>query len=249
MGKRSPAIITVLVIMAFLYPFYTFGGPLTWTQTTDVDFNAGTLRGVAITGTGASGSIILKSKTFSYKRSIAIDNSSGGTLTDYQVKIILDNTNFDFSKVQANGEDIRFVDSDEMTPLNYWIEKWDSVTPKAIVWVKVPSIAASSTKQIYLYYGSATAGDSSDGPMTFEFFDDFEDYQVDSDISGQGGWDAKNLEGAGEAKVRIMNGRNHLRLTSTVHFTTLVNGGISQMTVTYSLGYAREYSDIATEWN
>jgi hypothetical protein len=41
--------------------------------------------------------------------------------------------------------------------------------------VKVPSIPASSTKTIYVYYGNPSATSASNGANTFIFFDDFED--------------------------------------------------------------------------
>jgi len=112
--------------------------------------------------------------SWSYRREITIDNTSNSNnLTDYQVKITLDNTNFDFSKANNDGSDIRFTDDDGSTLLYHWIEKWDSANQEAVIWVKVPSILASSTKTIYMYYGNSSASDASDGVNTFEFFDDF----------------------------------------------------------------------------
>jgi len=107
-----------------------------------------------------------------YKREITIQENSGNNLTDYQVKIVLNSSNFDFSKANSDGSDIRFVDSDDTTPLSYWIEKWDSVNQEAIVWVKVPSIPANSTKTIYMYYGNPSATSESNGENVFIWYDD-----------------------------------------------------------------------------
>ncbi|MCK4310568.1 MAG: DUF2341 domain-containing protein, partial [Methanomicrobia archaeon] len=57
-----------------------------------------------------------------YRLSVTIDNT-GGPLTDYQVKVTLDSS-FDYSKAKTNGEDIRFIDSNNNV-LSYWIEKWN----------------------------------------------------------------------------------------------------------------------------
>lgn len=104
---------------------------------------------------------------------ITIDNTSNSNaLTDYQVKISLDNTNFDFSKAQTNGEDIRILDSDNSTPLDFWIEKWDNTNQVATLLTKVPSISASSTKQIYLYFGNSSATSASNAANTFNFYSD-----------------------------------------------------------------------------
>ena len=102
-----------------------------------------------------------------YRRKISITERSGSTLTDYQVKIVLDSSNFDFTKAKSDGSDIRFTPDDSSTQLSYWIEKWDPVGEEAIVWVKVPSIPASSTTTIYMYYGNPTAASASDPYATF----------------------------------------------------------------------------------
>ena len=122
---------------------------------------------------------IVDGMTFKYRRKITIIEQSGSDLADYQVCIDLDSTNFDFSKTQTNGEDIRFTDaSGNLLP--YWIEEWDSVNKRAKVWVKVPSIPANSETEIYMYYGNPEVASASDADATFIFFDDFEEYPVGS---------------------------------------------------------------------
>ena len=117
-----------------------------------------------ITGVGAC-------HGWGYWREITITNS-GSALSDYQVKIELNSGNFDFSHAKSDGSDIRFYDSDRVTPLSYWIEEWDSGSEHAVVWVKVPEIP-SGTKTIYMYYGNPSAGSESNGNDVFDFFDDF----------------------------------------------------------------------------
>jgi len=111
-------------------------------------------------------------RNFKYRRAIKITEQSGSDLTDYQVLIELNSTNFDFSHAQTNGEDIRFADANGNL-LDYWIEEWDSVNEKAKVWVKVPSIPANGSTEIWMYYGNSEIEDASDGDAVFEFFDDF----------------------------------------------------------------------------
>ena len=105
---------------------------------------------------------------WSYRKEVTIDNTSNSNnLTDYQVKVTLNSTNFDFSKAKSDGADIRFTDDDGTTLLNHWIEKWDASGEEAILWVKVPSIPASSNKTIYLYYGNSNASSTSSVTNTF----------------------------------------------------------------------------------
>ena len=109
---------------------------------------------------------------FGYRRQITVTEQSGNNLTDYRVLIELNSTNFDFSHVNGDGSDIRFHDENDF--LNYWIEKWDSASQKAKIWVKVPSIPANGTTSFYMYYGNPNVVSASNGKDTFEFFDDFE---------------------------------------------------------------------------
>jgi len=85
---------------------------------------------------------------------IDITEKSGQTLTNYQVKIGLDSTWDGWSRVSSDGSDIYFTDSSG-NPLYFWFESWDYGNKKAIIWVKVPSIPASSTVRIYLHYAGA----------------------------------------------------------------------------------------------
>ncbi|MFA6082018.1 MAG: DUF2341 domain-containing protein [Patescibacteria group bacterium] len=112
-----------------------------------------------------------------YRKEITVDNSgNANVLSNYQVKVTLNDTNFDFTKANSDGSDIRFSDADAVSLIDYWIDYYDSVGETAIIWSKVPSIPASTTKTIYMYYGNANASDAGDGLETFEAggFDGFE---------------------------------------------------------------------------
>lgn len=61
-------------------------------------------------------------------------------------------------KTRDNGEDIRFVDSDDLTLLNYEIEKWDN-SGEAWIWVKLDSVSSSEDTEFYMYYGNPGASD------------------------------------------------------------------------------------------
>jgi hypothetical protein len=125
---------------------------------------------------------------WTYRRPITINNSSNSNaLTDYQVLITLDTQSLiSAGKMRSDGGDIRFTDSDGSTLLNYWIETGINTTSTKI-WVKVPSIPASSTKTIYVYYGNPSATSQSNGSNTFIFFNDGSSLNFDSylNLSGQ----------------------------------------------------------------
>jgi len=106
---------------------------------------------------------------------VTIDNTANAQqLTDYQIKLKLTPSNFDFGLIaRPDGGDIRFCTPDGVM-LPYWIERW-STTDSSVVWTKVPTIPASATTTIYLTpLCDAGAPNLSDGDSVFVFFDDFE---------------------------------------------------------------------------
>jgi len=107
-----------------------------------------------------------------YVREITIFNQNS-VLTDYPVRIVL-NTQHPISagKIRSDCGDIRFKDSDKTTELDYWIESGcDSASTK--IWIRVPSIPASSAKKIYLYYGNLSATFKSNKSALYDFYDEF----------------------------------------------------------------------------
>jgi hypothetical protein len=123
--------------------------------------------------TAASAYSPTQTEGWAYRRAIHIDNSSNSaTLNDYQVKVMLDGTNFDFAQADGKGDDLRFTDEDGRSLLNYWVEYYDAQRQTAVVWVRVPAIPSAGSKTIYLYYGAAPHS-ISNGMRVFPFFDDF----------------------------------------------------------------------------
>ena len=82
---------------------------------------------------------------------IVITEQSGNDLTDYAVKIEL-NENWDGWGATIDGSDIYFLD-DQGNPLYYWIEYFNKTEKKAIIWVKIPSLPANSSITIYMHCG------------------------------------------------------------------------------------------------
>jgi hypothetical protein len=118
-------------------------------------------------------SYILTSKG-SYMRPVVIDNTqNSNNLSNYQVQVTLNTANLiSTGKMRSDCGDISFYDSNWATKLNYWIEG-PCNSPSTLIWVKVPSIPASSTKTIYLYYGNSFLTSMSNPLTTFLFYDDF----------------------------------------------------------------------------
>lgn len=99
---------------------------------------------------------------FAFRKAITIDTTAkGGNVTTavgrVPLLVRLHSGNFTFDGESENGADVRFVASDDKTPLNYQIESFDPVLGVALVWVDVPQLAADSQQQIWMYYGNPKA--------------------------------------------------------------------------------------------
>ena len=93
-----------------------------------------------------------------YRRSISVGNP-GSTLTNEDVLIEVDTaTLVTASKLQADCDDLRFIDSDDSTPLAYWVEGGCN-TSTTHIWVQIPTLN-SGGETIYMYYGNTSATNS-----------------------------------------------------------------------------------------
>lgn len=125
---------------------------------------------------------------------IYIHEESGTNLSDYQIMVELNESNFNYwpekplIKVSQSG-----------TLCDYWVESWDHTNKHAKIWIKVPSIPANSTVRLLVGRNFTS---TSNGDATFEFFDDFttdpntnnkwEIYRYANDTSNEFSWDSAN---------------------------------------------------------
>lgn len=78
------------------------------------------------------------------------------------VLVTLDSSVIDYSHFRTNGADVRFVAEDDLTTLDYEIERWDATNmDTSQIWVRISSIPASSEKRyFYMYYNNPVATDA-----------------------------------------------------------------------------------------
>jgi hypothetical protein len=96
--------------------------------------------------------------SWGYRRKITLNNSAQAeSLSSFPILVSLNSSRIDYAKTSSGGIDLRFVDSNNITTLDYHIEKWDS-SGTSTVWVDVPQVDGSSnTDYIYMYYGNGSA--------------------------------------------------------------------------------------------
>ena len=108
------------------------------------------------------------------RKKIQLDASAKGAdlkdnLTDVPMLVRLHTGNFTFSNAKSDGSDLRFVSSDDKSPLKYHIEKFDTKEEIALIWVKVPRISGGSAEDsIWMYYGNSSAPDGQDAGGTYD---------------------------------------------------------------------------------
>jgi hypothetical protein len=87
---------------------------------------------------------------------------------NFPVLIRLTGNNFDFSRADSLGNDIRFAKADG-APLSFEIEEWDPVTERAEVWVKVDTVFGNNGTQYFtMYWGNAAAKSASNSASVFD---------------------------------------------------------------------------------
>lgn len=87
---------------------------------------------------------------------ITFANGSRGALANFPIAVYLNSSRVSYSDFSANGDDIRFIDADGVTQLDYEIERW-TTSGTSTIWVKVPDIASSNADYVYMYYGNSGA--------------------------------------------------------------------------------------------
>lgn len=110
--------------------------------------------------------------SWSARRKITLNNNASTTnLTNFPILVVLNSSRIDFSKTQSAGQDLRFVDANGTTLLDYEIEDFNE-SGNDYIWVEVPQIDANSiTDYIWMYYGngSASAGENPTGVWDSSF--------------------------------------------------------------------------------
>jgi biopolymer transport protein ExbB len=107
------------------------------------------------------------------RKKITIDASAAGAnITDpigtTPVLVRLHPGNFRFTSAKDDGSDLRFVASDDKTPLKHHIEKYDALLGEALVWVAAPNVQPGAKTEIWLYYGNKKAVATADSKATYD---------------------------------------------------------------------------------
>jgi hypothetical protein len=109
-------------------------------------------------------SYTVDSLTYTTRKKLTVDQTKIDTadLTDFPCLVKLTSTNFDFSKSNPDGFDIRFTAADGATLLKYERERHDSANSLAEYWVKIPTVYYDADTDFYIYYRTDDTVDGAD---------------------------------------------------------------------------------------
>ncbi len=86
-----------------------------------------------------------------------------------RVLVRLHTGNFAFADAKPDGSDLRFIADDDKTPLKFHIEKFDSLSELALIWVTLPKLAPGNKNGfIWMYYNNPNAPPAGDAKASFD---------------------------------------------------------------------------------
>lgn len=147
--------------------------------------------------------------SWSYRKSYTISNATGAG-TNYQVLIKAhygsgtDSGNEVYlnNHCQADFDDIRFLDNDNSTELDFWVENV-SASLYADIWIEVVGNLNDTAQTIHLYYGNGAASSTASGANTFLLFDHFPGSSINTTL-----WSTSGSPGVANSRVTVTGTAN-----------------------------------------
>ncbi|PID52247.1 MAG: hypothetical protein CR972_03110 [Candidatus Moraniibacteriota bacterium] len=119
-----------------------------------------------------------------YRQCFTVDHTqaSAADLTEYQIYLDFDTeTLVTDGKMQSDGSDIRFIDSDENVLHHYVAD--DMNTASTRVWLEMDNIDAGETEEVCMYYGNTGAADIASREEVFTYQNREDIYYVVQDTA------------------------------------------------------------------
>ena len=91
-----------------------------------------------------------------YRTEITVESTESAN--DRVVSVELLNANFNAAyNLTPDGADLRVLDTDNTTLLDYELQNWNAAAGSALLNVRIPTLSANIPKTVYLYYGNTIA--------------------------------------------------------------------------------------------
>jgi biopolymer transport protein ExbB len=157
-----------------------------------------------------------------------------GAVEDTPILVRLHTGNFSFTDAKPDGSDLRFIADDDKTPLKFHIERFDSVTELALIWVNVPKLAPGNKNGfIWLYYNNPKAPPASDAKTTYDVhqtvvfhFDEKDPLPKDATAYGNNASEATDTPSTDGVigAAATFNGTQHIVIPASSSLTTGTTG-------------------------
>ncbi|OLS24756.1 MAG: hypothetical protein HeimC3_18680 [Candidatus Heimdallarchaeota archaeon LC_3] len=126
-------------------------------------------------------------RTWKFITQIEIKERIGNDLEKFPIKITLNLEDLILNnKLEPDGSDLRFTTLSGNF-LDFWIEN-DVNTNATDIWVEISLLKGNKTTIINMYYGNSEIESESDGTKVFDYFDGFEDRNLNeysTEINGE----------------------------------------------------------------
>ena len=122
----------------------------------------------------------IQTSNYKYRRTIYFTNDSSQPKEDYVVKLLLNESNFNFELPKSDGSDFRLLMNG--STLKMWVPYWSKSARKAVLFFMIPFIPAGATRDLVAYWGHEDAESiSNPDDMEFLFTEEFNSTPLDSD--------------------------------------------------------------------
>ena len=118
---------------------------------------------------------------YNYTGKVYLYNITLESCANYQVKLILDENNFNFDLAQDDGFDFRLAERSNGSGIfKMWVAKWDKDNKYAVLWFKIPYLSPDPKSTFYAFWGGPYSVDvSTPEELGFLFYEDFKSIPLD----------------------------------------------------------------------
>jgi hypothetical protein len=139
---------------------------------TSSDFTSGTGTNTLVSGDSLGLSTTSDFSGNKYRLPVVFHNAEANERTNFQQKLVLNTANLiSAGRMREDCGDIR-VTTTSGTAVSYFLESGCN-TSSTIIWVKIPSLAASDDTTLYVYYGASDLTSLSSANDVFLYYDTF----------------------------------------------------------------------------
>lgn len=166
---------------------------------------------------------------WAFRHRVVVKNLPATPLVSVPVLVLLGSARVDHERMQADGEDLRFVSSSG-TPLPFEVERWDP-SALSVVWVQLDEVG-SAADSFWVYYGNPVAENAEDASQVWapshvgvwHLGDETRDATAEANVAIPTG-DVEIAQGQIDSGRDFRNNTSHLDVAAAPSLADLFVGG------------------------